>query len=73
MIDQMVWEASKDLFLDFMMNFSQIGLKTCHYMSSYRMSTRCPNSPTGSPVFLQEQDESIRSDLDCGMELREDE
>jgi len=55
----------------FMMHFSQIGLKTSHYRASYRMSTGYPNALIGSPVFLQEQADRIRRDLDSGMGLRE--
>lgn len=69
----MAWEVSRGLLLAFMMHFSQIKLKTCHYMSSYRMPIRWPSSRTGSTVFLQEHAESIRSYFDRGMELREGE
>ena len=37
------------------------------------MSIGCPNSPTGSLVFLQEQAESMRSDLGSGIRLNKGE
>ena len=69
----MSWEAIMGLLLDFVMFFSQFGLKTGHYRFSYKMSNGCPSSPTGSLVFLQEQTESIGGGLEGGMELREGE
>jgi len=72
-IVQMAWEARKGLLLDLVMCFSQFGLKTGHYMFSYRMSPGCPSSPTRSPVFLQEHARSIGSGLKAGMDLGEDE
>jgi len=35
--------------------------------------TRCPNAPTGSPVFLQDTTESRRRDLEGGFGIREGE
>jgi len=62
------WRSSRGLILASVIIFINSGSIDC-YRTSYRKTIGCPSSPVGSPILLQEQDESLGSGLEGGMKL----